>query len=308
MIEALKAEYVQKGVVLTTKRFAYNKVELKCDLGGEPKVKETSDGDQKRKKGSRLIGCTFEIICGCKKGVLYVRKISDDHNHVIPDSLIGHSKYRKLDGESKIKVRSMYESNVEPKEILSSLKKESQSNASIQEVYNAVKGVKRDFLEGRSPLETLSDIIASPEYTSKLRLDDGGRVNGLFLALNEVVKLAKRFDGVFLLDCTYKTNKFGMPLLNFVGIACTNQTFNAAVAFLPDEQEESYKCALREFSSIASPRVIAIDRELSLMNAIAVTFPMCKNVLCIWHINKNVGSKCKGFFKKEDEWKIFLQR
>ena len=44
------------------------------------------------------------------------------------------------------------------------------------------------------------------------------------------------------------------------------------------------------------------------MNAIAVTFPMCKNVLYIWHINKNVGSKCKGFFKKEDEWKIFLQR
>ena len=137
----------------------------------------------------------------------------------------------------------MYESNVEPKEILSTLKKESQSNASIQEVYNVVKGVKRDFLEGRSPLETLSDIIASPEYTSKLRLDDGGRVNGLFLALNEVVKLAKRFDGVFLLECRYKTNKVRMPLLNFVGIACTNQMFNVVVAFLPDEQKESYKWA-----------------------------------------------------------------
>ena len=188
------------------------------------------------------------------------------------------------------------------------MKKESQSNASIQEVHNAVKGVKRDFLEGRSPLETLSDIIASPEYTSKLRLDGGCRVNGLFLAFNEVVKLAKRFDGVFLLDCTYKTNKLGMPLLNFVGIACTNQMFNAAVAFLPDEQEESYKWALREFSSIVNPRVTTTDQELALMNAFAVTFPMCKNVLCIWHINKNVGSKCKGFFKKEDEWKIFLQR
>ena len=72
MIEALKAEYVQKGVVLTTKRSVYNRVELKCDLGGESKVKETSNGDQKRKKGSMLIGCTFEIICGCKKGVWYV--------------------------------------------------------------------------------------------------------------------------------------------------------------------------------------------------------------------------------------------
>ena len=73
------------------------------------------------------------------------------------------------------------------------MKKESQSNASIQEVYNVVKGVKRNFLEGRSSLETLLDIIASPKYIGKLRLDDGGRVNGLFLAFNEVVKLAKRF-------------------------------------------------------------------------------------------------------------------
>ena len=72
MIEALKAEYVQKGVVLTTQISSYNRVELKCDLGGEPKLKETSNGDQKRKKGFRLTRCTFEISCGCKKGVWYV--------------------------------------------------------------------------------------------------------------------------------------------------------------------------------------------------------------------------------------------
>ena len=148
--------------------------------------------------------------------------------------------------KSKIKVQSMYESNVEPKEILNTLRKESQSNASIQEVYNTVKGVKRDFLKGRSPLEILSNIIASLEYTSKLRLDDDGRINGLFLTFNEVVKLAKRFDGVFLLDWTYKTNKLGMPLLNFVGIACMNQTFNAAIAFLPNEQEDLAQLSLQE--------------------------------------------------------------
>ena len=73
-MEALKAEYVQKGVVLTTKRSAYNRVELKCDLGGGSKVKETSNGDQKRKKGFRLTRCTFEIICGCKKGVMVCLK------------------------------------------------------------------------------------------------------------------------------------------------------------------------------------------------------------------------------------------
>ncbi|KAH7857660.1 hypothetical protein Vadar_015139 [Vaccinium darrowii] len=50
---------------------------------------------------------------------------------------------------------------------------------------------------------------------------------------------------------------------------------------------------------------ILTDRELSLMNAIAKVFPCAKNMLCRWHIQKNVLANCKKHFD-DAHWKKFL--
>jgi len=39
------------------------------------------------------------------------------------------------------------------------------------------------------------------------------------------------------------------------------------------------------------PTVIISDRDLALMNAIEVVFPEATNLLCRFHINKNVKAK-----------------
>ena len=39
---------------------------------------------------------------------------------------------------------------------------------------------------------------------------------------------------------------------------------------------------------------IRTDRELSLTNALGSALPDCKNLLCVWHINKNVTAKQKN--------------
>jgi MULE transposase domain len=44
-----------------------------------------------------------------------------------------------------------------------------------------------------------------------------------------------------LMDCTYKTNRFGMPLLDIVGITATNTTFYVGFAFPSDEKQPSYQ-------------------------------------------------------------------
>jgi len=41
------------------------------------------------------------------------------------------------------------------------------------------------------------------------------------------------------------------------------------------------------------PKVIVCDRDLALMNAINIMFPKATNLLCRFHINKNVKAKCK---------------
>jgi hypothetical protein len=55
------------------------------------------------------------------------------------------------------------------------------------------------------------------------------------------------FGMVFLLDYTYKTNKFDicMLLLNVVGITSTYATFNISFAFLHAENEEAYAWVLK---------------------------------------------------------------
>jgi len=43
----------------------------------------------------------------------------------------------------------------------------------------------------------------------------------------------------------------------------------------------------------ALPGVIVTDRDLALKNALKTVFPDATNLLCRFHINKNVKAKCK---------------
>ena len=47
------------------------------------------------------------------------------------------------------------------------------------------------------------------------------------------------------------------------------------------------------FSRDALPRVIVTDRDLALMNAMKFFFRKSTNLLCLFHIDKNVKAKCK---------------
>lgn len=99
-----------------------------------------------------------------------------------------------------------------------------------------------------------------------------------------------------------------MPLLNIVGITAAYCSFNAAFVFLCDEGEESYVWALREFQKIVTPKVLVSDRELALLKAISVVFPETRNILCIWHIEKNILSNCRKSFSQEEEWCSFMDQ
>ncbi|KAI8573105.1 hypothetical protein RHMOL_Rhmol01G0252400 [Rhododendron molle] len=54
----------------------------------------------------------------------------------------------------------------------------------------------------------------------------------------------------------------------------------------------------------ALPNVIVTDRELALMNAIRSVFPDATNLLCRFHIGKNVLAKCRKMFD-DKMWEEF---
>ena len=102
------------------------------------------------------------------------------------------------------------------------------------------------------------------------------------------------YPDLLLLDCTYKTNRYGMPLLDIIGVNARERSFCVAFAFLSSETEEDYCWVLERLRSIYEtgkirlPSVTLTDRDLALRNAVIREFPQVACLLCLWHANKAV--------------------
>ena len=93
-------------------------------------------------------------------------------------------------------------------------------------------------------MEALVSEMKTGLYTFNYKSDAEGRVTHISFAYPRSVKMLNQYPEVLLLDCTYKTNHFKMPLLNIVGSTCRHKTYHISFCFLSDETEESYIWAL----------------------------------------------------------------
>lgn len=111
------------------------------------------------------------------------------------------------------------------------------------------------------------------------------------------LEMIRRHPWVISMDCTYKTNRYGLPLLDIVGSASTGQTCYIAFAFFQDEKEDNYEVILRclaevyDSLNLAYPCTILADKERALVKAIKTVFPHTKTISCIWHIEMNLLKK-----------------
>ncbi|KAH9133487.1 hypothetical protein AeRB84_020459 [Aphanomyces euteiches] len=119
-----------------------------------------------------------------------------------------------------------------------------------------------------------------------------GRLSHLFFVSHEVLDVFKANYDIIMMDCTYKTNKFGMPLLNFIGVSGMNTILHLAHCFMAGESTDDYTWALTTLKeclsshAILSPSVILVDRDLALLNALDTSFPNVPTLLCLWYVVK----------------------
>jgi hypothetical protein len=113
------------------------------------------------------------------------------------------------------------------------------------------------------------------------------------------------------LDATYKTNRFRLPLLHVVGIDCFYKTFSSCFAFIQSETQQDFswtiECFKKLFGRVELPSLFMTDCDTALMDAISLNFPGSTNLLCVWHIEKNILAKGKKHFEFAEEWKSFIR-
>jgi len=103
-------------------------------------------------------------------------------------------------------------------------------------------------------------------------------VSDIFWTHPNSLKLLNAFSNILLMDSTYKTNNYRLPLPQIVGVTSTGLTFLAAFVLMSSERENNFIWALQRLRGLflrgdVYPKVIISDRDLALMNAIKVVFP-----------------------------------
>jgi len=80
---------------------------------------------------------------------------------------------------------------------------------------------------------------------------------------------------------------------------------------LSGEVEEDYLWALERLKGLYKQcnttllSVILTDRCLAVINAASALFPSSVTLLCLWHANKAVLTRCQPSFQEAEEWKEF---
>jgi hypothetical protein len=294
------------------------KVYYACDRN--PLVRPVQK-DRLRDTQTRGTGCLFSILAvECSLG--WVVKYRPEpkfniHNHPPSQSPAAHPSHRHLSIEARNTAKQLYSAGVQPRNTLTIMRQIAPETPLVpRDLYNYNASFYRDIRQGQSPTEALLQHLESSSIKHTILKDPTNqRLKGLFIALPESITYLQLHHDVILIDNTYKTNRFGMPLMDIIGVDHNSISFFVAFAFLPDESEGSYQWALANLKGLfdilhliqqLQPSVISTDCDQALRNAISSIFPETPTLLCLWHANKNIQQHCKGKFTSNEAYADFF--
>ena len=185
----IKAAFIEKKVALVIRQSNSKRgtVILGCDRGGKPKnCWNLTPETRKNNKGSRLTGCKFTVslkqyFTDDGAEMWLITKISGDHNHELPENMIGHPSARVLCSAQREEVVQLTKSGVMPSMIIDKLR---QSDPSVlvtdRDVYNMRQKFRMDELQGETPISRVIQELKKNGYSYDTLVDDDGTLNSLF--------------------------------------------------------------------------------------------------------------------------------
>jgi hypothetical protein len=87
-----------------------------------------------------------------------------------------------------------------------------------RDIYNQNSLIRRVLCQGYSATEALRKHLEAQGIKHDILKEDGtDRLKGLFWAYPESIKYLQSHHDVLLIDNTYRTNRFEMPLMDIIG-------------------------------------------------------------------------------------------
>nr|KYP45199.1 Protein FAR-RED IMPAIRED RESPONSE 1 [Cajanus cajan] len=121
-----------------------------------------------------------------------------------------------------------------------------------------------------------------PMLYTKFATNSDGRLRKLFWA--------DCFGDVLAFDTTYRKNKYNYPLVIFSRCNHHSQTIIFGCALVSDETIDTYKWVSKSFLEAMGnkhPKLVVIDGDVVMREAIKHVFPDTCHRPCAWHLHKN---------------------
>lgn len=267
----------------------------------------TIAGKERKHRQSKKTDCPFKCRINRADGTYYIKIDEPAHNHQASWSYLKHAIHRRRDTATQAIIHAQIRANTRPQEIITGLRQNGGTNILIKDLYNEKRLWRKWQLNGNTPTEALLlQLQQSSEWTFSYLLDEQHKLKHLFFAHNSVISIMQSHPDILMADCTYKSNRFNMPLLHFLGVSAVNKHFSGAYAIISDETAPSYLWACQQLDQYIyapvnrEPDIFGSDNEAALKNAAREVWKETPHYLCYWHIQKNVVTALNAYNKDKN--------
>ncbi|XP_062100163.1 protein FAR1-RELATED SEQUENCE 5-like [Humulus lupulus] len=163
----------------------------------------------------------------------------------------------------------------------------------LRDIYNKVAHVKRKEKRCTNSDGALGylDCLSKrdPNFFIQYQCDVDNRLGNLFWADGYSRRDFIAFGEVIGFDTTYMTNKYNKALTIILGVNHHFKTCIFGMALLNYEDEQTYFWLLDKFIEChnVTPKVVVIDGDGAIKNAVLKYFPNATHRLCVWHLCTN---------------------
>ncbi|WCJ33355.1 FAR1-related sequence 5 [Euphorbia peplus] len=145
----------------------------------------------------------------------------------------------------------------------------------------------------------------NPMLFHAIQVDQDDKVSNIFWTHDKMAVDYYHFGDIVCFDTIYRTNKDSLPFVQFIGLNHHNQPIIFAAALLFDDSTESFKWLFNTFMEAMSgkkPKVILIDQDVAIIEALNAVLPETSHRVCVWQMYQNSLKHLSHAFKDADSF------
>ncbi len=300
-----------KGGNKKDKKGDLRKVKLGCTKGGEYKENVWEVGEVelgRRQKRRQRTDCPFNAYASRKNYECYLRVECPEHNHppIAPETFAANNKFSQADIVAIWDDAQVHISHIKTLARLHNLNPG--KFFTIHDLHNQKGKLRRQNLAYLTPIQhLLQELQASDLWFTTYKLDGYEQLTHLFFAFEPFFDLLEMYPDLIFADCTYKTNKYNMPLCILRGITVCNKSFYIGFTFLRHKDKDSFNWVMTQVKELYTrvgqkdgPEVVLTDKEDAPIGNLDKIMTETHHMLCVWNINKNIQARASKYFSEKE--------